>query len=142
MFRRAVVLQSPIYTEVDKTTSQKAVVVNGTTYVIEVTFSGHGTAKGVNYSDTGRGLVIPRGNSGVINTKGQVAIMTSSGGKASATFQETGHPNANGMVTATGAAFFYTNATGKIAFLGNIVAVYKDQIYKDGTDKVIAWEWK
>jgi hypothetical protein len=25
------------------------------------------------------------------------------------------------------------NATGKIAFLGNIVAIYKDQIYEDGS---------
>src|SRR6266496_6397663 len=53
--------QSPLYIELDKTTSQKAVVVNGTTkHAIEVTFSGHGTAKGVNYTDSGNGLIIPR----------------------------------------------------------------------------------
>ena len=56
--------------------------------------------------------------------------------------EEIGHSDANGIVTATGAAFFDVNATGK--FLGNIVAVYKDIIYnnKDGTDKIVAWEWK
>ena len=37
---------------------------------------------------------------------------------------------------------FDANTTGKLAFIGNIVAVYKDQIYKDRTDKVVAWEWK
>ena len=47
-----IVLQSPIYTEYDKTTSQKAVVVNGTTRATEVTFSGHGTAKDVNFTDS------------------------------------------------------------------------------------------
>ena len=138
----AIILQSPIYIEIDKTTSQKAVVVNGTIHATEVSFSGHGTTRGVNYTDSGKGLFIPRGDSGVINTKGQVTMMTGTGEKASATFQETGHPDANGIITATGAAFFDANATVKLSYLGNSVAVYKDIIYKDRTDKVIAWEWK
>ena len=137
--------QSPLYIELDKTTSQKAVVVNGTTtHAIEIKFSGHGTAKGVNYIDSGNGLIIPRDN-GVIIVKGRVTMMTSSGETASATFQEIGHPAAdanNAIITASGAAFFDANATGRLAFLANTVAVYKDQICKDGTDKVIAWEWK
>jgi hypothetical protein len=138
----AIVLQSPIYTELDKITSQKAVMVNGTTHATQVTFSGNGTTKGVNYTDSGKALFIPRGNNGVINTKGQVTMMTSNGAKASATFEETGHPDTNGIITATGAAFFDANATGKLSSLGNTVAIYKDQIYKNGDDKVIAWEWK
>jgi len=85
-------------------------------------------------------LVIPRGN-GVIESKGQGAMITS-GGKASFIFHEIGHSDSNGTIAATGAAFFDTDATGKLAILCNIVAVYKDQIYRDGTDKVIAWKWK
>lgn len=50
-----IVLPSLLYTEVDKTTSQKAVIVNGTTHAIEVTISGHGTARGLNYTDSGKG---------------------------------------------------------------------------------------
>jgi len=134
------VLQSPLYTEDDKTSSQKAIFVNGTTHAKAVTFLGHGMAKGVNYTDIGRALIISRGD-GVIESKGQGAMITN-GGKASFTFHEIGHSNSNGTITATGAAFFDTNATGKLAFLGNVVAVYKDQIYRDGTDKVIAWKWK
>jgi hypothetical protein len=136
-----IVLQSPLYTEDDKTSSQKAIFVNGTTPVRAVIFSGHGMAKDVNYTDIGRALIIPRGTSGVIESKGQGAMITTSG-VASFTFHEIGHSDANGTITATGAAFFDANATGKLAFLGNVVAVYKDQIYKDGTDKVIAWKWK
>jgi hypothetical protein len=138
----AIVSQSPIYSEVDKPTSQKAVMVNGTTHATEETFSGHGTAKGVNFTDSGKAMIIPKGNSGFINGKGHVVMMTSSGDKASATFEEIGHSDVNGMITASGAAFFDANATGKLAFLGNAVAVYKDIIFKDGTDKGIAWEWK
>ena len=74
-------------------------------------------------------------------------MMTSNGDKASATFQEIGRPvvdanNITTTITASGAAFFNTNATGKLTFLSNAVAVYKDVIYKDGSDKVIAWKWK
>ena len=48
-----IVLQSPLYTEDDKTTSQKAIFVDGTTHARAVIFSGHGMAKGVNYTDSG-----------------------------------------------------------------------------------------
>lgn len=62
--------------------------------------------------------------------------MKTSSGEASFTFHEIG-----GTITATGAAFFDANATGKLAFLDNVVAVYIDQIYKNGTDKITAWKW-
>jgi sorbitol-specific phosphotransferase system component IIA len=141
-----IILGNPIYTEIDKATNQKSIVVNGTTtaHATEVTFSGHGTAKDVNYTDNGKALVMPRDNGQAINTKGHVVIMTNSGEKASADFQEIGHVEYNnkGIITATGTAFFDANATGKLAFLGNAVAIYKDQIYKDGTDKLEAWQWK
>jgi len=61
-------------------------------------------------------------------------MRSSGGGKASFTFHEIGNSKPNGTITATGAAFFDTNATGNLAFLGNVVAVYKDQIYKNGTE--------
>ena len=73
-------------------------------------------------------------------------MITSSGDTASASFQEIGHPmvyaNNTIIIIASGAAFFDSKATGKLAFLGNSVAIYKDIIYNNGTDKVIAWEWK
>jgi hypothetical protein len=132
-----IVLQSPLYTEHDKTSSQKTIFVNGTTPARAIIFSGHGMAKAVNYTDIGRALIIPRGGSGVIESKGQGAMITTSGEKASFTFHEIGHSDSNGTITATGGAFFDANATGKLAFLGNVIAVYKD-----GTDKVLAWKWK
>ena len=127
----------PLYTEDDK-----AIFVNGTTNTKSVIFSGHGAANSANYTDGGKGLIIPRGFGGVIDSKGYGAMRSSGGGKASFTFHEIGHSDSNGTIAATGAAFFDTNATGKLAILGNVVAVYKDQIYRDGTDKVITWKWK
>lgn len=142
-----IILSNPIYSEADKTTSQNHHVVNGiTTHATEVTFSGQGKAKGVNYTNSGKALVTIRDNGKVINTKGHVTIMTSSGGeKASADFQEIGHAlesNNRLIITASGTAFFDANATGKLAFLGNAVAIYKDQIYRDGSDKLVACQWK
>jgi hypothetical protein len=78
----ALVLHSPIYTEIDKITSQKAVMVNGTAHATQVTFSRHGTAKRVNFTDSGKGLIIPRGINGVISSKGQATMMTRTGDKA------------------------------------------------------------
>ena len=75
-----------------------------------------GSAKGVNFTDSGKAVIIPRGNGGVINGKGQVAIMTSSGDKASLTFEEIGQLDANGMIIGSGGAFFDANATGKLSF--------------------------
>jgi hypothetical protein len=41
------------------------------------------------------------------------------------------------------AAFFSTiNPTGKLAFLNNLVAIYKDIIDKSGNGLVTAWEWR
>jgi hypothetical protein len=102
-----IILPNPIYIELDKPTTQKAVVVNGTTiHATEVTFSGHGTVKGINFTDSGKGLIIPRGNTGIINVKGQVSIMTNTGDRASFNFQETGYPaasdDANGTIKASG----------------------------------------
>jgi len=53
----------PLYTEYDK-----VIFVNGTTHTI--IFSGHGAANGTNYTDGGKGLIIPRGFGGVIDSKG------------------------------------------------------------------------
>ncbi|MFL6498754.1 MAG: hypothetical protein ACJ70U_08720, partial [Nitrososphaera sp.] len=94
------------------------------------------------YIDSGKGLIIPREN-GVIFVKGHVTMIASNGDTAYASFQEIGHPmvytNNTIIIIASGAAFFDSKATGKLAFLGNSVAIYKDIIYNNG---VIAWEWK
>src|SRR5919198_3164033 len=138
--------QSPLYAEIDNILNRKPAVVTGTTITnaTEISFSGNGTARGVNYTDNGKALMMPREN-GVIVAKGYVTMTTRSGDKAYATFQEIGHPvvEANNVIaiTASGTAFFDSKSTGKLAFLSNAVAIYKDIIYKNGTDIVTAWDW-
>ena len=70
-----------------------------------------------------------------------LSLVSSGGDKASLNFMELGHIDGNGMVKANGAAFYDTNATGKLAYLSNTVSVYTDEVNKHGNGKVVAWEW-
>jgi hypothetical protein len=134
-----VTLGNPYFVEYDKTTSQKPTVINGT-HATEITFSGHGTAKDINFTDNGNALIIPRGGSAVL-LQGKDNLVSSAGDKASLNFMELGHVDGNGMVKANGAAFYDANATGKLAYLSNTVSVYTDEVDKHGNGKVLAWEW-
>jgi sorbitol-specific phosphotransferase system component IIA len=126
--------------EYDKTTSQKPTVIKGTTNATEITFSGHGTAKDINFTDNGNALIIPHGGSAVL-LQGKDNLVSSGGDKASLNFMELGHVDANGMVKVSGAAFYDANATGKLAYLSNTVSIHTDEVDKHGDGKVLAWEW-
>ena len=75
-------LGNPYFVEYDKTTSQKPTVINGTTNATEITFSGHGTAKDIDFTDNGKALIIPRGWSAVL-LQGKDNLVSSAGDKAS-----------------------------------------------------------
>ena len=121
-------LENPIFSEHDKITSQKQVVINGTKG-LSVAFSGNGTVKGIDFTDVGSALITFRPN-GFGDLKGQAVITTtgndggssSTGGqeKATYTFYATGRQNANGTVNSNGATFFHANSTtGKLASIDN-----------------------
>ena len=133
-------LGNPYFVEYDKTTSQKPMVINGTTNETEITFSGHGTAKDINFTDNGNILIIQRGGSAVL-LQGKDNLVSSGGDKASLNLKELGHVDANGMLKGDGAAFYDANATGKLAYLSNTVSIYTDEVDKSGNGKVLAWEW-
>jgi hypothetical protein len=137
----SITLGQPFYKQDDKRTSQKAVIINGTR-VSEVTFAGTGITNGISFTDTGKALVVPKGG-GVIYIQGSAQIRTNvTDENATYRFLEIGKSGADGTLRASGAAFFGSDATGKLAFLNNTVAVYKDQIDKAGNGKVIAWRWQ
>jgi hypothetical protein len=108
-----------------------------------VTFSGNGTANGVNFTDKGIAL-ISAGPNGDVHIQGIAAIIGQNGEKGNFTFREVGHVStSDGKTRAAGVAFFSTiNPTGKLAFLTDLVAIYKDVIDKSGNGLVTAWEWR
>lgn len=135
-------LGSPFYTEKDKTTSSNLITINGI-HAARVTFSGNGTTNGVSFTDKGIAL-ISSGPNGDVHIQGIAAITGQNGEKGNFTFREVGHVNASdGKTRAAGVAFFSTiNPTGKLAFLTDLVAIYKDVIDKSGNGLVTAWEWR
>lgn len=55
------VLGNPIFSEHDKITSQKQVIINGSKG-LSVAFSGNGTVKGIDFTDVGTALITFRPN--------------------------------------------------------------------------------
>ena len=135
-------LGSPFYIEKDKTTSVTPVTINGI-HAARVTFSGNGTTKGVSFTDNGTALSL-RGQNGDIHIQGIAVITGQNGEKGNFTFREIGNVStSDGKTRAAGAALFSTiHPTGKLAFLNNLVAIYKDIIDKSGNGLVTAWEWR
>ena len=135
-------LGSPFYTEKDKTTSSNLITINGI-HAARVTFSGNGTTNGVSFMDKGIAL-ISSGPNGDVHIQGIAAITGQNGEKGNFTFREVAHVSASdGKTRAAGVAFFSTiNPTGKLAFLTDLIAIYKDVIDKSGNGLVTAWEWR
>ena len=135
-------LGSPFYTEKDRTTSSNLITINGV-HAARVTFSGNGTTNGVSFTDKGIAL-ISSGPNGDVHIQGIATIIGQNGEKGNFTFREVGQVStSDGNTRAAGVAFFSTiNPTGKLAFLTDLVAIYKDVIDKSGNGLVTAWEWR
>jgi hypothetical protein len=138
----SITIGEPFYKQNDKPTSQKTVKVGGIN-ATEISFSGNGTANNINFKDTGKALIIPRsGEASYIQGNAEIVNVNNSSEKASYTFQEIGQPGSDGKIKANGAAFFGSSATGKLAFLNNMVVIYQNQIDKAGNSSLVAWKWR
>jgi hypothetical protein len=139
------------YTGYDKTTSFKPATVNGTNG-IEISFTGHGILNGMNITDNGN-AVVTNGTGGTIYTAGDGKLVSENGaGTLIFAFQGTGHYGADGKLRDIGNIFQHHHligklpiafkATGNLAFLDNMVAIYKDEIDKGGNAVTKIWFWK
>ena len=139
------------YTEYYRTTSFKPVIVNGT-HGIEVSFTGHGILNGMNITDNGN-AVITNGTGGTIFTSGDAKLVSNNGaGTLAFAFQGTGHYGTDGKLRDIGSIFQHHHqignlpiafkATGNLAFLDNMVGIYKDEIDKAGNAVTKIWFWK
>jgi hypothetical protein len=128
------------YTEYDKTTSFKPTIVNGT-HGIQISFIGQGILNGINVTDYGKAFVT--NISGTLHTVAHGELVSGLDGNAGTvdhTDQAIGHYGADGKLRDTG-IILNTRATGNLAFLGNLVGIYKDESYKDGIITK-TWFWK
>jgi hypothetical protein len=108
-----------VFTENDKSTPPKAVVINGT-HGLQVTYEGTGVVKGVNFSAIGTVLLLPRSD-GAADSSGHAVITASNGEKGNYTLYSIGRTGADGTTRDNGAAFFHTNPSDKLGILNNLV---------------------
>jgi hypothetical protein len=139
----SITLGNPDFTEQDKATPPKPVIINGVTHGLQTSYSGNGTVKGVNFSVNGTVFILPRSDSGSADLIGHAVITSTDGEKGTYSFYSLGHmDNATGSTKDNGAAFFHTNSSGKLSIVKDLVIVFKDQNDKAGNGKTLGWEWK
>jgi len=139
----SITLGNPVFTEQDKATPPKPVVINEVTHGLQASYSGSGAVKGVNFSVNGTVFIVPRGDSESADLIGHANITTTDGEKGTYSFYSLGHmDNATGSTRDNGAAFFHTNSSGKLSIVNDLVIVFKDQIDKAGNGMTVGWEWK
>ena len=109
---------------------------------IQISLDGNGTitlpnsTETVMTKDTGNAIarLTPTGNI----AHGQIHITTEDGSEnATVFFTEIGQ-NERGI----GVAYFFTDSTGNLAFLDNMVAVIQDELQPNGDTHITAWEWR
>jgi hypothetical protein len=126
-------LGEPFFVEKGKVTVQKEISPNRTQY----TFTSNGTMNGnIEVTNTGEYVSTSKGNILVFD-QGKGVIKTKDGETANYTFIEV----FNGT-DYQGASAYSTNSTGKLAFLNNILGIYKGGADESGNYALEQWHWK
>jgi hypothetical protein len=137
----AITLGNPILIKSDKTVTLKSIVINSSK-LLEISYVGNGTAKGRSFIDKGVDLIATKPD-GAIYSQGRGNIMIKgSSERASYVFQGIGQYSPDGKLRESGAVFFSTNTTDKLASVKNLVVVYKGETSRGGNIKTLGWEWK
>ena len=126
-------LGEPIFVEKGSDVIQTEIGPNRSTY----TFTSNGTMKGnVEYSKAGEYVSVFKGNNQTFD-QGHGVITTKDGETANYTFIEV----FNGT-DYQGASAYSTNSTGELAFLDNILLIFKGGADESGNYALEQWHWK
>ena len=116
-----------------------------------ITFAGRGILNGtIKYNDNGTGIFITNPADGTVYQKGVTELRIENGNESIKTTYESlgipiGQQNPDKhLLLDSGAMFFNTPSAkdGKLSFLNNKVAIYKDLLDRDMLNPTtIAWEW-
>jgi hypothetical protein len=133
-------LGKPFFVEEGRVIGQRVLSVNPVQ--LEFTFVANATINGnINATNTGTTVSTVQPN-GIFHTKGQGFIMTQDGEVATYTNQVIGNLTKEGNVLSRGAGFWSTPSTGELAFLNDMMSVFRLEVDKDGNLSAIEWEWK
>ena len=122
------------YTELDKISSIKPTIVNGTLGILG-SFTGKGILNGINVTAFGKAF-ITNGTGSTTRSTGYIKLVSGIGTAAFA-YQRIGHHGGNGV-----GVMFSSNATGNLAFVGNAVGIFRDAECGPGCSITKIWIWK
>ena len=127
-------LGEPFFVEKGKATAQKEIGPNRTQY----TFATNGTMNNnIEVTNTGEYVSVSKGNN-LLYEQGQGVITTKDGSEtANYTFIDVGN-----STDFQGASAYSTNSTGKLAFLNNILGIFKIEQDESGNYAGTHWHWK
>jgi hypothetical protein len=127
-------LGEPYFVEKGKSTAQGEIGPNMTQY----TFTANGTMNGnIEVTDTGEFVSISKGNN-LFYEPGQ-GVITTKDGSETANYTSIDVGNNTDYV---GASVYSTNSTGELAFLNNILGIYKGTVDESGNFELSEWHWK
>lgn len=141
----------PLLVEYDNTTTLKPIGIRTTNVAsedFEVTFSGFGIINYANntirYNSNGSGVYITNPD-GTVKQKGIIMLRAGEeNDTAKAEYESIGHQAGEERVIDSGVMFFSSSSSkGKLLFLNDTMAVYKDLLANGGFSiTTIAWQWK
>jgi hypothetical protein len=119
---------------------QRVLDGNGT---VETAVSVRGLYREIQVKATKTFYGTPTSN-GTLRGKGKGLIMTLSGEPEMATYtgEAIGRLGQGGSVKWQGAIFYSTSSTGRLAFLNNLVGIFKSEFDTEGNFSEKIWEWK
>jgi hypothetical protein len=129
-----------VYIESDKSSSFRAVSINGT-HAQATAFTGNGTLAGVPDIDTGTAYLVTRSD-GSVYTFGKGAIVSQVGsGILIYTFDAIGHYLQDGKLHDTG-HIIVKSTSGNLASFSDKIGLYRDWYDASGNGMTTMWFWK
>jgi hypothetical protein len=131
-------LGKPFFDERGKITNQRVVNI-GSTVDLEISLTSSGSMNGLSATDTATFLSTIRSDTTVFS-KGCGILTAENAEIATYTFQGLGRYSPNGELRSNGVLFLETESTGRLAFLNNLVGIFKNEIDRMGRTVTKTWE--
>ena len=133
-------LGNPFFVEKGRIIGQRVLSVNP--LQVEFTVAANATInENINATNTGTTVNTIQPN-GVFHAKGQGFIMTQDGEVATYNSQVVGNVTIDGRVLSVGVNFWNTPSTGELAFINDMMNIFKFQADQSGNISAMGWEWK
>ncbi len=133
-------LGKPFYFEQVTPTAIRVVDVNGTPR-LEVSYTGSATLNGIKATDFGTYQEI-RSENGSFYSEGRGVLRADNSETATYISHTVGRSDGNGKWSDHGTLIFSAPAGGRLSFLNNLVAVFKDEAPKGTAGIVKVWKWE